>query len=103
MDLGFKDNRTVEILMVDYTKECFETFGEEISNGVNTPAKHNLFGIDDVKTMCEEKIEIFHHIIAKLFFVSKRSRVDINLEIQFLCTRVSKSTAQDWIKLKRLL
>ena len=62
---------------------------------MNTPAKHDLFGIDYVKTVYEEKMEIFRHIVVKLLFVSKRVRVDIDLEISSLCTRVSKSTEQD--------
>ena len=36
-------------------------------------------------------------------FVTKRARLDIALTIAFLCTRVSKSTIQDWNKLTRLL
>ena len=53
--------------------------------------------------MSEERMEIFHHIVAKLLYVSKRARVDIDLTVSFLCTRVSKSTEEDWVKLKRLL
>ena len=45
----------------------------------------------------------FHHIVAKLLYVSKQVRVDNSPTIAFLCTRVSKSTEQDWEKLKRLL
>ena len=30
MDLKFKDNGTVQILMQEYIRECFEAFGEEI-------------------------------------------------------------------------
>ena len=47
--------------------------------------------------------EIFHHVVAKLLYVSIRARMDLLLAIGFLCTRVSKSTTQDQRKLKRLL
>lgn len=47
--------------------------------------------------------EIFHSVTAKLLYVSHRGRLDIELPIAFLCTRVSKSTEQDWGKLKRVL
>ena len=53
--------------------------------------------------MSAEKMDLFHHIVAKLLFVSKRARVDIDLTISFLCTRVSCSTNEDWEKLRRLL
>jgi hypothetical protein len=47
--------------------------------------------------------EVFHSIVAKLLYVSKRSRLDIQLATAFLCTRVSCSTEKDWAKLKRVL
>lgn len=48
-------------------------------------------------------MDLFHHIITKTLFVPKGSRVDIDLVILFLCTRVSCSTSRDWEKLRRLL
>ena len=50
-----------------------------------------------------ERSEILHHIVAKLLFVCKRARLDIESTIIFICTRVTKSTQEDWSKLKRLL
>ena len=59
----------------------------------NTPAKGDLFKIDmPSKALNEDKSEIFHRIVSKLLFVSKRTRLDIELTISFLCTRASKST-----------
>jgi hypothetical protein len=49
------------------------------------------------------KGEISHSIVAKLLYVSHRGRLDIQLPVAFLCTRVSCSTEQDWTKLKRVL
>ena len=50
-----------------------------------------------------ERSEILHHIVAKLLFVCKRARLDIESTIIFICTRATKSTQEDWSKLKRLL
>jgi len=50
-----------------------------------------------------KKAELFHHIVAKLLFVSRRARIDLQLAVAFLCTRVSKSTEEDWEKLRRIL
>ena len=103
MDIEFKEDKTVWITMIDYIAECFEAFGEPIVRGANTPAKHNLFEVSDDTKLSEEKMDILHSIVAKLLFVSKRARVDIDLAISFLCTRVSCSTKVDWEKLRRLL
>ena len=97
MDLNFKGNGTVEIFMREYIKECIEVFGEEMRR-VTTPAKSSLFEIKDEVEMSADRQEIFHHIVAKLLYVSKRARVDIDLAVSFMCTRVSKSTEEDWDK-----
>ena len=59
--------------------------------------------IDNTEKRFGEGSMAFHHIISKLLYVSKRARLDIDLNISFLCTRVSRSTQQDWEKLRRLL
>ena len=41
--------------------------------------------------------------MAKLLFVSKRARADIDLAILFLCSRVDKSTVEELEELRRLL
>ena len=49
------------------------------------------------------KNEGFHHIVAKLLFVTKKARIDVDLTVYFLCILVSRSEANDWEKLRRLL
>ena len=94
MDMEFKSDGIVEILMKQYILECIEVFNETMKR-VTTPAKSSLFDIiDDVK-MSAEKQEFFHHIVAKLLYVSKRARVDIDLAVSFLCTRVSCNIEED--------
>jgi len=41
-------------------------------------------------------------VVAKLLYVSKLSRLDIQLPVAFLCTRVSCCDKEDWRKLKRM-
>ena len=38
-----------------------------------------------------------------MLYITKRARPDIETAVAFLCTRVSKSTHADWLKLKRVL
>ena len=47
--------------------------------------------------------QILHHWAAKLLYVSKHCRLDVQLSIRFLCSRVTKSTEEDWFKLKKVL
>ena len=53
--------------------------------------------------MGKEKSDIFHSVTAKLLFIMKRGRPDIETAVSYLMTRVSKSNMKDWEKLKRCL
>ena len=58
---------------------------------------------DSLERLGIKKAEMLHHIVAKLLSVSKRGRLDIEISVSFLYTRVTKSTEEDWLKLRRLL
>jgi hypothetical protein len=104
MNVTYNDNGSATINMKDYLKEAIADFGEDIVKSAATPAKRDLFEIDENSpVLTTEKRETFHRVVAKLLYVSKRGRLDIQLTTAFLCTRVSFSTDQDWEKLRRLL
>ena len=103
MDITFSDNDgTVTILMKKYLKKAIVDSGMDASKVAPTPAKKDLFTVD-AEQLDKRQGEIFHSIVAKLLYVSKRARTNAQLAIAFLCTRVSCSTEQDWKKLIRLL
>ena len=106
MDILFRDDGKFEITMKDYLKESIKAFAEKVLGGARTPAKGNLFDEDDEEDkerLEESSAEVFHHIVAKLLYVAKRARPDIDLAVSFLCTRVATPTKGDKKKLKRLL
>ena len=106
MDIEFKGDGEVKILMIDYLKESIEAFPEDCTtaNKVNTPAASHLFEVnEDCPKLNETDRKILHHIVAKLLFVAKRARPDIQVPIAFLTSRVTKADEDDWKKLKRLL
>ena len=88
---------------MDQLKEAFEMFEEELDETVASPARKNLFKTYDGE--CEEldeaRSEIFHSVTAKLLFIMKRGRPDVETAASYLMTRVSKSNEKDWEKLKR--
>jgi len=105
MDITFNDNDgTVTILMKEYLKEAIANSSMDASKVAPTPTKKDLFTVDDGSEQLDKRQgEIFHSIVAKLLYVSKRARTGAQLAIAFLCTRVSCSTEQDWKNLIRLL
>ena len=107
MNFELLENGRLKILMKDYLEECIESF-EKIDGTIgikpNSPGGHDLFEVNESsKRLNVNKSEMFHHLVAKLLFVTKRARLDIEPTISFLCTRVTKSSDEDWLKLKRLL
>ena len=105
MDIIFRKDKNFEITMKECLRESIDVFDETISKPARTPAKGNLFDEDDEEEkekLQEVEAEMFHHIVAKLLYVSKQARPDIDLEESFLCTRVADPTKGDKKKLKRL-
>ena len=104
MNITFKKDGTVSIEMKHYIEEALEAFPEDIKKKANTPAKKDRFtGDKNSPKLDEERAKMFHSLTMKLMYVWQRNRTDIIATIAFLCTRVTKSTSQNWKKLKRLL
>ena len=90
--------------MKEYVKEAIDKFPEEVNTEAKTPAGPNLFETrEETPQLQTDKAQMFHRIVAKLFFVCKRGRSDIQVAIAFLSTRTSKSDEDDWRKLRRLM
>ena len=69
-----------------------------------TPANRKLFTVDkDSPLLCKEKAELFHGLVARLFFASKQVRLDTQVAVAFLCTRVKNPTEEDYKKLGWLI
>ena len=104
MHIKYTNERTAEITMTDYLKEAIEESGMDISKTLPTPATKRLFDVNEKSPpLSRAEGEVFHSVSAKLLYVAIRARMDLLLAVIFLCTRVSKCTVEDRMKLKRLL
>ena len=103
MTLRF-ENKCVKVDMSDYLKDTVNEFPEDCSKSVTTPAAVHLFEVNEKEEKLDaKKKQLFHTFVAKLLFVSKRGRPDIQVAIAFLSTRVTAPDLDDWKKLVRLL
>jgi len=69
-----------------------------------TPASSHLFNTDPgCKKLCEEQGQLFHHLVAKLLYLSKCTRQDIQTAVAFLCTRVKEPDTDDYKKLTKVM
>jgi hypothetical protein len=95
MDITFNDDATVTLLMKEYLKEAIANLGMDASRVAATPVKRDLFAIDDKSDHLEKKKgKLLHSIVAKLLYISKQARNDLQLAVAFLCTLVSCSRAR---------
>ena len=108
INFTIRDDKKIEIEMkraIQETIDMFETSGDKLSDGnVVSPARAHLFTVNpNGEQLGAERSDIFHSVVAKLLFITKRARPDIETAQSFLCRRVSKSDNDDWKKLKRVL
>ena len=104
IDILLGEDGLVEISQHDQVQEALNKFGETCDNHVSSPCANHLWDVNEnAEKLSKEKSDLFHSIVAKLLYITKRSRPDIETAVAFLTTRVSKSDIDDWKKLKRLM
>ena len=85
MNITIADDKKVQIDMKDQIIEAIEAFDEPITGKESTPALQHLFTInDDAEVLSEHRSEIFHSVTAKLLYLAKHARPDIETLISFL-------------------
>lgn len=105
INITLHDDGRVEYEMKDQLREAIEAFDDTIEGIVTSPAAKYLFDTreGESKLLDEKKQENFHSVTAKLLYLMKRARPDIEVPIAYLCTRVGAPNEDDWKKLKRVL
>ena len=108
MNIELNDNKSISIEMRDQLNETVNMFEdeekEEVVEVVTSPAQKHLRIVDEqCPALSDEKKKVFHTIVAKILWIMKRARPDLETAVSFLCTRVTKSDEDDWKKLRRLI
>ena len=103
MRFDFSTPGQVSITMPGYVEDTLREYAPH-SPSVLTPALSDLFNIDtNADKLDAQQSRIFHTCVAKLLYLAKRTRPDILLPVNFLCTRVRDPTVEDQRKLDRVL
>jgi hypothetical protein len=99
MTLDYSEWGGVEVDMRAYLKKIDEEMPEDMAGTATSPAVAYLFSIKEgVPDLDEPTAEFFLVTVAKLLFLCKRGRPDIQTAIAFLCTRVQQPTVHDYDK-----
>ena len=91
--------------MFDYLEDVIVKAAEDLKNSCSYyPGKDQLFNVNDGSPRLLPKgAELFHCHVARLLFTSKRARLNIQVCVAFLSTRVKSATEQDCKKLGRVI
>jgi len=104
MELEFIGQKRVAVGTVSYIKDMVEEFGVDNLKKVASPAAKWLFTIDEkTPKLSQEKADKYVTFVAKLLWVMKRSRPDIETAVSFLITRNKAPDKDDWCKLVRVM
>jgi hypothetical protein len=79
MTLDFSLPGQANILMIDYIEDMLEEMPSDMDGKTPTPASNHLFQVNkkDPVMLDDDTSTMFHHNVAKLLFLCKRSRPDI--------------------------
>jgi len=91
LTLDYSEKGRVRISMYEYVKKIVNESPDDMKGIAKTPASSHLFHTNaDCRKLPEKTAQLFHHITAKLLYLCKRTRQDIQTAVAFLCTRVKK-------------
>jgi len=81
--------------MYNYIDKMLEELPTNMRGLATTPASSYLFNTDPgCKKLNNDEGQLFHHLVAKLLYLSKQTRQDIQMAVAFLCTRVRESDTE---------
>jgi hypothetical protein len=104
MTLDFGTEGAVKINMKDYIDKMLKDLPTDMEGEAITPAAQYLFKIsEDTIKLGEDQAQVFHFYTAKLLFLCKIARPDIQTPIAFLTTWVQSPDKDDWKKLGRVM
>jgi hypothetical protein len=104
MTIDYSTDGKVVIRMEDYVENMLGDLPDNMNGLAVTPAAEHLFKVDSGAEILDTMTsDLFHSTTAKLLFLCKRGRPDIQTPVAFLCTRVIKPDVDDYKKLQRVI
>jgi hypothetical protein len=107
MQLDYSVPGQVSVSMFGYIQEILDLFDKEAPKCTGTKTSAAPVDLFRVQPECIKlspaKQEMFHSIVAKTLFATKRARPDTGTSISFLTTRVREPDTDDWSKMVHLM
>ena len=84
--------------------EILQDFSGNITGSASSPANRSLMNFDEESPLLNTELsDEYHSTLAKLLYLEKRGRPDLEPTVSFLSTRASKPNHDDWTKLERAM
>ena len=104
MKIDYRQQGKVKFVMYDYIDKILEELPMNMGGLATTPASSYLFNTDPgCKILSNDEGQLFHQLVAKLLYLSKSTRQDIQMAVAFLCTRVREPDTADYKKLTKVM
>ena len=104
LTIDFSIDGKVMFTMIEYIKGMLEELPADFSGKAPNPASPKLFDVDPAAAQLPKDLAtLYHHNAAKLLFLCKRARPDVQTATAFLCTRVKGPDGDDYKKLRRVM
>jgi hypothetical protein len=101
IQIDFIEDQKVKMTMYDYIDELIKETPAELMKGSSvTPTANHLFTVNpECVKLNDVDAAIYHHLTAKLLYLSKRTWPDLLLTVSFLTKQVLQPDIDDWKKL----
>jgi len=104
MKLDYMSRNKVKISMYEYMDKMLTELPMDMNGTARTPTANHLFNINpNAKKLPETTAEQFHHLVAKLLYLSRCTRQDIQMAVAFLCTGVQLPNEDEYEQLTRVM
>ena len=105
MTIDYRVKGKVSFSMPQYIEDLLAECPDSIMKGSSaTPAANYLFQTNEnAEKLNAMDAVLYHHLVAKVLYLGKRTRPDLLTAISFLCTRIQSPDVDDFKKLGRCL
>jgi len=104
MTLDYTSKSKLKDSMYKYLDKLLTELPADMNGTAKTPAANHLFNVNlEAKKFPKAIAQLFHHLVAKLLYISRCTRQDIQTAVAFLCTRVQSPDEDDYKKLTRVM
>ena len=104
INIDYSNADYVKFTMYDFIDDVLKEARNDMNGTLPWPADNKLFNMNcNSPRLSTEDADYFHRMTAQLLFACKQARLEIQVGVAFLCTRVKEPTEEDYRKLARVI